>query len=245
MKPATRFLQWYLCVLSIFCGQWFCAESALASDDVYSFESARVYLDAQTRDLESFKDKFDGGQLQGLDEANAINIKYKAQPANYVLYRLNLAEKIKKNSGKQDKLTMHCREFLYIGNKEKENAAKFVAYNEALAEKFIPRDAYQVMDDDALRALLVRYLDANSAIYGFNNPDTILIRIENSIPYKNDEGDIGVSYSINLIDKKSDDASVQDKIFTVLYCNGEIVSFEPSINDPADAAVNKMCSSLQ
>ena len=118
-----------------------------------------------------------------------------------------------------------------------------MAYNEILAERFIPRDLYQVMDDDALQAVLIRYLDANSMVYAYKNTDNIRIKIENSVPYKNDEGAIGVMYYITLT-KKPTDGLTQDQSFLVLYCNGEIVSFEPSINDPADAAVVNMCSAL-
>lgn len=96
MMTPTKCYQWCSCVLAVFCVLGVCTGSALASDDAYSFKSVTAYLEAQSQDLELFKDKFDNGQLQTLDEANMINIRYKSQPANYVLYRLNLAEKIKK-----------------------------------------------------------------------------------------------------------------------------------------------------
>ena len=239
----TKYYQWCSCVLAVFCVLGVCTGSALASDDAYSFKSVTAYLEAQGQDLELFKDKFDNGQLQTLDEANVINIRYKSQPANYVLYRLNLAEKIKKNFEKQDKQAMLCKEFLYIENKERVNALKFLAYNEALAEKFIPRDAYQVMDDDTFTSVLIRYLDANSAVYDYKKTDNIHVRIENSMPYKNDEGDIGVMYYIAM-SQKSTEGLEQENSFLVSYCNGDIVRFEPSTNDPADAALIKMCHSL-
>lgn len=196
--PPTKYYQWCICVLAVFCGLGVCTGSALASDDAYSFKSVAAYLEAQSQELEIFKDKFDNGQLQTLDEANVINIRYKSQPAEYVLYRLNMAEKIKENFEKQDKRAMLCKEFLYIENKEHENAVKFLAYNEVLAEKFIPRDAYQVMDDDTLNSVVIRYLDANSVVYDYKKTDNVRVRIEKSIPYKNDEGDIGVMYYITM-----------------------------------------------
>ena len=215
--PLTKYYQWCTCVLTVFCGLSVCTGSTLASGDAYSFKSVTAYLETQSQDLELFKDKFDSGQLQTLDEANVINIRYKSQPAEYVLYRLDLAEKTKENFEKQDKRAMLCKEFLYIENKERENAVKFLAYNEALAERFIPRDAYQVMDDDTLNSVLIRYLDANSVVYDYKKTDSIRIRIENSIPYKNDEGDIGVMYYITMAEPLTEGLE-QEKNFLVLYC---------------------------
>ena len=156
-----------------------------------------------------------------------------------------LAENIEKNAIKPDKLTTYCKEFLYIDNAERESADKFLAYNESMTEKFIPRDTYQVMDEDILRNVLVRYLETYSMVYGFKNPDSIRIRIEKSIPYKNAEGDFGILYSIALTGKDDADDSAPEKMFQVSYCNGEIVCFEPSANDAADAAVLKICKSRQ
>lgn len=262
MKPAARLLCWCACLL-LTC-QWqgaFAASpvplpspaqsSVLASappdadGEAYGFASAKAYLEMQSRDLADVTDRFDNDLFQDLDAANAINIKYKSLPPNYVLYRLNLAESIEKNAGKPDRLATQCKQFLFMVNAEKERAAKFMAYNEAMTEKFIPRDAYQVMDEDALRNVLVNYLTTYSAVYAFKNPDDIRIRIEKSIPYKNDEGDIGVLYSIGLDEKDAADESAPERSFQVMYCNGDIVSFEPSGNDPADAAVVKICGPWQ
>lgn len=148
--------------------------------EAYGFESAKAYLEMKGRDLTEAQGKFESDLFQNLDEANAINIKYRALPPNYVLYRLKLAENIEKNASKPDKLTAYCKEFLYIDNAERESADKFLAYNESMTEKFIPRDTYQVMDEDILRNVLVRYLETYSMVYGFKNPDSIRIRIEKS-----------------------------------------------------------------
>ena len=246
MKPTARFLYWCAALLILCLGQG--AFAASSSQEVavaggaYGFESAKAYLEMKGRDLTEAQGKFESDLFQNLDEANAINIKYRALPPNYVLYRLKLAENIEKNASKPDKLTAYCKEFLYIDNAERENADKFLAYNESMTEKFIPRDTYQVMDEDILRNVLVRYLETYSMVYGFKNPDSIRIRIEKSIPYKNAEGDFGILYSIALTDNDADD-SAPEKMFQVSCCNGEIVSFEPSANDAADAAVLKICKS--
>ncbi|MCH5144568.1 hypothetical protein JMF94_05665 [Desulfovibrio sp. UIB00] len=249
MKPTARFLYWCATLL-IFClGQRALAASSPQGDTVaggaYGFESAKAYLEMQERDLADAQGKFEKDLFQNLDEANVINIKYRALPPNYVLYRLKLADNIEKNASKSDKQDAYCKEFLYIDNAERENADKFLAYNESMTEKFIPRDTYQVMDEDILRNVLVRYLETYSMVYGFKNPDSIRIRIEKAIPFKNAEGDFGILYSIALTEKDDADDSASEKMFQVSYCNGEIVSFEPSANDAADAAVLKICKSRQ
>ena len=249
MKPTARFLYWCATLL-IFClGQRALAASSPQGDTVaggaYGFESAKAYLEMQERDLADAQGRFEKDLFQNLDEANVINIKYRALPPNYVLYRLKLADNIEKNASKPDKQDAYCKEFLYIDNAERENADKFLTYNESMTEKFIPRDTYQVMDEDILRNVLVRYLETYSMVYGFKNPDSIRIRIEKAIPFKNAEGDFGILYSIALTEKDDADDSASEKMFQVSYCNGEIVSFEPSANDAADAAVLKICKSRQ
>lgn len=269
MKPAARLLCWCSCLLLACLWQGAFAASPASTPastpalspapspalpsvppdvdagDAYGFASAKAYLEMQSRDLADVMNRFDNDLFQDLDVANAVNIKYRSLPPNYVLYRLKLAENIEKNAGKPDRLATRCRQFLFIENAEKNNAAKFMAYNEAMTEKFIPRDAYQVMDEDALRNVLVKYLATYSMVYAFKNSDAIRIRIEKAIPYKNDEGDIGVLYSIGLDEKDAADESAPERFFQVTYCNGDIVSFEPSANDPADVAVMKICSSRQ
>lgn len=249
MIPSARFLYWCVILLILCLGQRAFAASSSQEDAVaggsYGFEAAKAYLEMQGRDLAEAQGKFENDLFQSLDEANAINIKYRALPPNYVLYRLKLAENIEKNASKPDKLTAYCKEFLYIDNAERENADKLLTYNESMTENFIPRDTYQVMDEDILRSVLVRYLETYSMVYGFKNPDSIRFRIEKAIPYKNAEGDFGILYSIALTEKDESDDSAPEKIFQVSYCNGEIVSFEASANDAADAAVLKICKLRQ
>lgn len=249
MKPSARFLHWCVILLILCLGQRTFAASSSQEDAVaggaYGFEAAEAYLEMQGRDLAEARGKFENDLFQNLDEANAINIKYGALPPNYVLYRLKLAENIEKYASKPDKLTAYCKEFLYIDNAERENTDKFLAYNESMTEKFIPRDTYQVVDEDILRNVLVRYLETYSMVYGFKNPDSIRIRIEKAIPYKNAEGDFGILYSIALTEKDESDDSAPEKMFQVSYCNGEIVSFEASANDAADTAVLKICKQRQ
>lgn len=245
MKPAASFLYWCATLLFLCLGQGALAASSSQGDTVaggaYGFESAKAYLDMQSSDINEAKNSFDKDIFQNIDAANAINIKYKALPPNYILYRLKLAENIEKNAKNPDRLSVYCKQFQFISRAEKEIAQNFMAYNEAMTEKFIPRDTYQVMDDDGLRAALVKYLAAYSMIYGFNKPDAIRISIEKSVPYKNDEGDIGVLYSIGLDEKEASDESSPERFFLLSYCNGEIVSLEPFGNDPADAAVARIC----
>lgn len=249
MKPSARFLHWCVILLILCLGQRTFAASSSQEDAVaggaYGFEAAKAYLEMQGRDLAEARGKFENDLFQNLDEANAINIKYGALPPNYVLYRLKLAENIEKYASKPDKLTAYCKEFLYIDNAEREIADKFLAYNESMTEKFIPRDTYQVVDEDILRNVLVRYLETYSMVYGFKNPDSIRIRIEKAIPYKNAEGDFGILYSIALTEKDESDDSAPEKMFQVSYCNGEIVSFEASANDAADTAVLTICKQRQ
>ena len=249
MKPTARFLYWCVTLLILCLGQRALAASSPQGDTVaggaYGFESAKAYLEMQRRDLAEAQGKFENDLFQNLDEENAINIKNRALPPNFVLYRLKLAENIEKNASKPDRLTAYCKEFLYIDNAERENADKYLTYNESMTEKFIPRDTYQVMDEDILRNVLVRYLETYSMVYGFKKPDSIKIRIDKAIPYKNAEGDFGILYSIALTENDETDDSAPEKMFQISYCNGEIVSFEPSSNDAVDTAVLKICKSRQ
>ena len=66
----------------------------------YGFETAKAYLEARSRDMTDFQNRFENDLFQNLDEANAINIKYKTSPPEYVLYRLNLAKEIVASSKK-------------------------------------------------------------------------------------------------------------------------------------------------
>ena len=139
MKPTARFLYWCAALLILCLGQGALAASSsqevAVAGGAYGFESAKAYLEMKGRDLTEAQGKFESDLFQNLDEANAINIKYRALPPNYVLYRLKLAENIEKNASKPDKLTAYCKEFLYIDNAERENADKFLTYNESMTEK--------------------------------------------------------------------------------------------------------------
>ena len=223
----------------------------------YGFDSAKVYLEARSRDMADFQNRFENDQFQNLDDANAINIKYKTIPPDYVLYRLNLAKEIEASGKKPEKRTALCQNFIFIDAAEKDFNTKIQAYNENMAEKFIQREMYQLMDDDALREVLVGYLTTNNFIYGFKNPETLKIKIEKSVPYKTDEGDFGVLYTVHVIEKDAAAASAPDsaaasapelapdRLYEASHYHGEIVNFDPATDDAADLAVLKLCGKGQ
>ena len=223
----------------------------------YGFETAKAYLEARSRDMTDFQNRFENDLFQNLDDANAINIKYKTIPQEYVLYRLNLAKEIEASGKKPEKRAALCESFSFIDAAEKDFNVKIQAYNENMAEKFIPREAYHVMDDDALREVLVGYLTTNNFIYGFKNPETLKIKIEKSVPYKTSEGDFGVLYTVQVIEKDAaadsapDSAtasapeSVPDRLYEASHYHGEIVNFDPATDDAADLAVLKLCGKVQ
>ena len=96
----------------------------------YGFDSAKVYLEARSRDMADFQNRFENDQFQNLDDANAINIKYKTIPPDYVLYRLNLAKEIEASGKKPEKRTALCQNFIFIDAAEKDFNTKIQAYNE-------------------------------------------------------------------------------------------------------------------
>ena len=227
----------------------------------YGFESAKAYLEARNRDMTDFQNRFENDQFQNLDDANAINIKYKTIPPDYVLYRLNLAKEIEASGKKPEKRTALCQNFIFIDAAEKDFNAKIQAYNENMAEKFIQREMYQLMDDDALREVLVGYIVANNFIYGFKNPEGLKIKIEKSVPYKTADGDFGVLYTVHVIEKNTaSDAGPNSapnfvpgsgtdsgtiRFYEASHYHGEIVNFEQATDDPADLAVLKLCGKAQ
>lgn len=259
MKRPTNLLQLFALLMAL------CHVPVAAAGAGYGFESAKAYLEARGRDMTDFQNRFENDLLQNLDDANAINIKYKTIPSEYVLYRLNLAKEIEASGKKPEKRTSLCQNFIFIDAAEKDFNAKIQAYNENMAEKFIQRELYQVMDDDALREVLVGYLATNSFIYGFKNPETLKTKIEKSVPYKMADGDFGVLYTVHVIEKDAtagsaasttanatndngaDDAApdASDKLFQALYYHGEIVNFDQATDDPADMAVLKLCGKAQ
>ena len=249
MKRPINLLQLFALLLAL------CPVAVAAAG--YGFETAKAYLEARSRDMTDFQNRFENDLFQNLDEANAINIKYKTSPPEYVLYRLNLAKEIVASSKKPEKLAALCQNFTFIDGAEKDYNAKISAYNENMAEKFIPREAYQLMDDDALREVLVGYLTTNNFIYGFKNPETLKIKIEKSVPYKTSEGDFGVLYTVHVIEKDAADdsasdsatasapESVPDRLYEASHYHGEIVNFDPATDDAADIAVLKLCGKGQ
>ena len=269
MKRPINLLQLFALVLAL------CHVPVAVAGAGYGFASVKAYLEARNSDMTAFQNRFENDLIQNLDDANAINIKYRTAPPEYVLYRLNLAKEIEASSKKPEKLTALCQNFIFIDGAEKDFNAKIQAYNENMAEKFIPRELYQVMDDDALREVLVSYLSTNNFIYGFKNPETLKIKIENSVPYKTEDGDFGVLYTVHVIEKNvaagaspksspspsTDSAATatadtantdagaatytQDRLYQASYHNGEIVNFEQATDDAADLAVLKLCGKVQ
>lgn len=264
MKCPNNLLQLFVLVLAL------CHFPVAAVGAGYGFESARAYLEARSSHMADFQNRFENDLFQNLDDANAINIKYKTTPPEYVLYRLNLAKEIEGSSKKPEKLAALCQSFIFINTAEKDYNAKLQAYNENMAEKFIPRDMYQVMDDDALREVLVSYLTTYSMIYGFKKPELLKIKIEKSVPYKMEDGDFGVLYTVRVFDEnggasvapataakagpKADpetfaaagaDSAPADMLYQAAYHNGEIVNFEQVTDDAADLAVLKLCGKGQ
>lgn len=254
MKRSTNLLQLFA-LLAL------CHVPVAATGAGYGFESAKVYLEARSRDMTDFQNRFENDQFQNLDDANAINIKYKTIPPDYVLYRLNLAKEIEASGKKPEKRTALCQNFIFIDAAEKDFNAKIQTYNENMAEKFIQREMYQLMDDDALREVLVGYIATNNFIYGFKNPEALKIKIEKSVPYKTADGDFGVLYTVHVIEKDaaadaasnsapnvapssgSDAGTI--RFYEASHYHGEIVNFEQATDDPADLAVLKLCGKAQ
>ena len=261
MKRPINLLQLFALVLAL------CHVPVAVAGAGYGFASAKAYLEARNSDMTAFQNRFENDLIQNLDDANAINIKYRTAPPEYVLYRLNLAKEIEASSKKPEKLTALCQNFIFIDGAEKDFNAKIQAYNENMAEKFIPRELYQVMDDDALREVLVNYLTTNNFIYGFKNPETLKIKIEKSVPYKTADGDFGVLYTVHVVencaggpapdvadaaagsasDSKAGSASSssEHRLYQASLYHGEIVTFEETTDDPADQAVLKLCGKAQ
>ena len=200
MKRPTNLLQLFALVLAL------CHFPAPAAGAGYGFESARAYLETRSRDMTDFQNRFENDLFQNLDDANAINIKYATTPPEYALYRINLAKDIVGSSKKPEKLNALCQNFIFIDTAEKDYNAKIQAYNESIAEKFIQRETYQLMDDDALREVLVNYLATYNMIYGFKNPETLKIKIEKSVPYKTEDSDFAILYTVHVIEKGTDAA---------------------------------------
>lgn len=254
MKRPTNLLQLFALLLAL------CHLPVVATGAGYGFETAKAYLEARSRDMTDFQNRFENDLFQNLDDANAINIKYKTIPADYVLYRLNLAKEIEASGKKPEKRTALCQNFIFIDAAEKDFNAKIQAYNENMAEKFIQREMYQLMDDDALREVLVGYLATNNFIYGFKNPETLKIKIEKSVPYKTADGDFGVLYTVHVIEKDAAADAAADsapnfsassgpdsatiRFYEASHYHGEIVNFEQATDDPADLAVLKLCGKM-
>ena len=244
MKRSLLLLQLFAALLAVFYGL---AALAASGDDRagYDFAAAKAFLEARSRDMTDFQNRFDNDLFQNLDAANAITIKYKTTPPEYALYRLDLAQQIERSGKKPEKLSALCHNFVFMDAAEKDYAAKMQTYAENVAEKFIPRETYQVMDDDALREVLAAYLAANSMIYGFNTTESLRMHIEKSVPYKTAEGDLGVLYTVGISDRDNADDADTAKMYLAAYCNGEIMSFEPIADDAADLAVLKACGKTQ
>ena len=242
MKRPTNLLQLFA-LLAL------CHVPVAAAGAGYGFESAKAYLEARNRDMADFQNRFENDQFQNLDDANAINIKYKTIPPDYVLYRLNLAKEIEASGKKPEKRTALCQNFIFIDAAEKNFNAKIQTYNENMAEKFIQRDMYQLMDDDALREVLVGYIASNNFIYGFKNPDALRVKIGKSVPYKTADGDFGVLYTVHVIEKDIATDAAPDsgtiRFYEASHYHGEIVNFEQATDDPADLAVLKLCGKAQ
>ena len=248
-------------LLQLFALLALCHVPVAAAGAGYGFESAKAYLEARNRDMTDFQNRFENDLFQNLDDANAINIKYNTIPPDYVLYRLNLAKEIEASGKKPEKRTALCQNFIFIDAAEKDFNAKIQAYNENMAEKFIQREMYQLMDDDALREVLVGYIVANNFIYGFKNPEGLKIKIEKSVPYKTADGDFGVLYTVHVIEKNTaSDAGPNSapnfvpgsgtdsgtiRFYEASHYHGEIVNFEQATDDPADLAVLKLCGKAQ
>ena len=195
MKRPTNLLQLFALVLAL------CHFPAPAAGAGYGFESARAYLETRSRDMTDFENRFENDLFQNLDDANAINIKYATTPPEYALYRINLAKDIVASSKKPERLNALCQNFVFIDTAEKDYNAKIQAYNESIAEKFIQRETYQIMDDDALREVLVNYLATYNMIYGFKNLEALKVKIEKSVPYKTEDGDFAILYTVHVMEK--------------------------------------------
>ena len=92
MKRPTNLLQLFALALAL------CHFPVAAAGAGYGFESAKAYLEARSRDMTDFQNRFENDLFQNLDDANAINIKYKTTPPEYALYRIDLAKSIESST---------------------------------------------------------------------------------------------------------------------------------------------------
>lgn len=237
MKQKLRILL----ILFVIAGVNYPDVASAADDESFDFTVAKKFIETRNADVSDFKKKLENDAFENLDQANAINMKYGNLPAGYVLYRLNLADNIRKNAGNKSRLAKYCDEFVFLDAAEKSYSDNIQSYNEGIAEKFISRDQYLVMGEDQLQKVLAGYLEDNSSIYGFSNPGSIKVSIDKAVPYKAEDGDFGVTYFVQIDsgDASGDGAGYQP--FQLRYYHGEIISLEQITDDAADTAVLKLC----
>ncbi|NHZ46297.1 hypothetical protein [Nitratidesulfovibrio liaohensis] len=185
-----------------------------------------MYLEEKNNELIGYQKRIDNNEINNIDDANYINTREKEFPVEYIVYKLRVEANIAKSVSSKRRLEKYCSNYAVLITLEEDYINNLDRYNKKIAEKFIAPDMYISPTEEDIRKALVAYLIELSMIYGFKDPDSIVLKIDDIIPYKSYGDHIGFICRGYYNAKNGFGAYTGYKPVRLVYLDGKMKKFD-------------------
>ena len=219
----------------------FTSQISFSSSKQYSIAEARAHFERLDNELINLQNKLDNDEIRDIDEAMGILKKYDWFDYELKIYMFRLPGKIIDSRNNKNKLKENCQDFSSIISQVEKYKKKYNILKKNITEKFIKKEMYTIPTEEDIHKATVSYLIESSKLYRFKDPDSIKIKIDETIPYKAESGLIGFIFYGHYNAKNGYGAYVGYEPVQLEYLDGKLTKFDTG-GYLGDVTYEKFCN---
>ena len=219
----------------------FTSQISFSSSKQYSIAEAQAHFERLNNELISFQKKLENDEIRDIDEAMDIFKKYDWFDVDLLSYLYRLPVEVIDSRNTKNRLKKKCQDLSSIISQVEKYKRKYNMLKKNITEKFINKDLYTIPTEEDIHKATVSYLIEFSKLHGFKDPDSIKIKIDETIPYKAESGSIGFIFYGHYNAKNGYGAYVGYEPVQLEYLDGKLTKFDTG-GYLGDVTYEKFCN---